>query len=104
MLENQGFSDVSSNISQRPGKIFPIFQKIPRGHGLKRPFLALLLLGKIHVIFLRVFKLQSSVFFSKNTDFLFVDLKIRGFIFLALKAPFLNVSGAQLFRTPKIIT
>ena len=103
MLKNQGFSNVQSKISQRPGKIFQKFQKILRDHGLKRPFLALLVLGTIPVLFLRVFKLQSSDFFSKNTDFLFVDLKIRGFIFLALKAPFLNVSGAQLYKTPKII-
>ena len=50
------------------------------------------------------FQITVIRFFSKNTDFLFVDLKIRGFIFLALEAPFLNVSGAQLFWTPKIIT
>ena len=69
MLKNQGFSNVQSKISQRPGKIFQKFQKILRDHGLKRPFLALLVLGTIHVLFLRVFKLQSSDFFSKTPIF-----------------------------------
>ena len=69
MVENQGFFNIPSKISQQPGKIFQKFQKILRDHGLKRPFLALLVLGTIHVIFLRVFKLQSSDFFLKKYRF-----------------------------------
>ena len=69
MLKNQGFSNVQSKISQRPGNIFQKFKNILRDHGLKRPFLALLVLGTIHVIFLRVCKLQSSDFFLKKHRF-----------------------------------
>ena len=42
-------------------------------------------------------------FLSKNTDFPFGDLKKIGFIFFAVRMSFLNVSGAQLYKTPKII-
>ena len=55
MLENQGFFDIHSKISQRPEKIFQKFQKILRDHGLKRSFLVLSLFKKYKRKFVHTF-------------------------------------------------
>ena len=72
MLENQGFFDIHSKISQRPGKIFQKFQKILRDHGLKRSFLALLLSKKYKRKFVHTFSTTTqcvSAEFHRNQEF-----------------------------------
>ena len=72
MLENQGFFDIHSKISQRPGKIFQKFQKILRDHGLKRSFLALLLSKKYKRKFVHTFLTTTqcvSAEFHRNQEF-----------------------------------
>ena len=72
MLENQGFFDIHSKISQRPGKIFQKFQKILRDHGLKRSFLALLLSKKYKRKFVHTFLTTTrclSAEFYRNQEF-----------------------------------
>ena len=72
MLENQGFFDIHSELSQRPGKIFQKFQKILRDHGLKRSFLALLLSKKYKRKFVHTFLTTTqclSAEFHRNQEF-----------------------------------
>ena len=101
MLKNQGFSNVQSKISQRPGKIFQKFQKILRDHGLKRPFLALLVLGTIHVLFLRVLKLQSSDFFLKKHRFFVCRFENQRFYFFGTESTIFERFRSSAFQNTK---
>ena len=104
MLKNQGFSNVQSNISQWPGKIFQKFQKILRDHGLKRPFLPLSVPFRYTWNFCHVFTMNARCakrkFFKYQEIFIFWWQKFRVFFF-GIETAIFERFGASAFQNTK---